>query len=53
MPEAEAALGIEFLERCAVPRQQLGIILIEAGVGITVTGVLLIMFHAFAARDPT
>jgi hypothetical protein len=26
MPEAEAALGIEFLERCAVPRQQLGII---------------------------
>ena len=31
--------------------QQLGIILIEAGVGMTVTGVLLSIFHAFAARD--
>ncbi len=30
--------------------QQLGILLIEAGVGITVTGVLLSIFHAFAAR---
>ncbi|MEM7283362.1 MAG: DUF4040 domain-containing protein [Pseudomonadota bacterium] len=33
-----------------VKGQQLGIILIEAGVGMTVTGVLLIIFHAFAAR---
>ncbi|MFZ9037622.1 MAG: DUF4040 domain-containing protein [Gammaproteobacteria bacterium] len=33
-----------------VKGQQLGIILIEAGVGITVTGVLLSVFHAFAAR---
>ncbi len=34
-----------------VTGQQIGIILIEAGVGITVTGVLLSIFHAFAARD--
>ncbi len=33
-----------------VKGQQIGIILIEAGVGITVTGVLLSIFHAFAAR---
>ncbi|MDJ0812781.1 MAG: DUF4040 domain-containing protein [Woeseiaceae bacterium] len=33
-----------------VKGQQLGIILIEAGVGLTVTGVLLSIFHAFAAR---
>ncbi len=33
--------------------QQLGILLIEAGVGITVTGVLLSVFHAFAARGNT
>ena len=33
-----------------VKGQQMGIILIEAGVGITVTGVLLCVFHAFAAR---
>lgn len=31
--------------------QQLGIILIEAGVGITVCGALLTIFHAFAARE--
>lgn len=30
--------------------QHIGIILIELGVGITVTGVLLCIFHAFAAR---
>lgn len=34
-----------------VKGQQLGIILIEAGVGITVTGVLLSIFHAYAARS--
>ncbi|MDJ0698723.1 MAG: DUF4040 domain-containing protein [Woeseiaceae bacterium] len=33
-----------------VKGQQIGIILIEAGVGITVTGVLLCIYHAFAAR---
>lgn len=31
--------------------QQMGIILIEAGVGITVCGALLSIFHAFAARE--
>ncbi|MEM8769497.1 MAG: DUF4040 domain-containing protein [Pseudomonadota bacterium] len=31
--------------------QQIGIIVIEAGVGITVTGTLLAIFHAFAARE--
>ena len=30
--------------------QQIGILLIEIGVGVTVTGVLLSIFHAFAAR---
>jgi hypothetical protein len=34
-----------------VAGQHLGIILIELGVGLTVTGVLLSIFHAFAARD--
>jgi multicomponent Na+:H+ antiporter subunit B len=34
-----------------VVAQQAGIILIEAGVGIAVTGVLLSIFHAFAARE--
>ena len=34
-----------------VSGQQMGIILIEAGVGMAVTGVLLSIFHAFAARD--
>ncbi len=33
-----------------VAGQQIGIILIELGVGITVTGVLLCVYHAFAAR---
>lgn len=31
--------------------QQLGLLLIETGVGITVTGVLLSIFHAYAARE--
>jgi multicomponent Na+:H+ antiporter subunit B len=34
-----------------VKGQQIGILLIEAGVGISVTGVLLSIFHAFAARE--
>lgn len=33
-----------------VTAQQVGIILIEAGVGMTVTGVLLSVYHAFVAR---
>jgi multicomponent Na+:H+ antiporter subunit B len=49
-------LGANFLDYSVladdpVKGQQLGIILIEAGVGMTVTGVLLSIFHAFAARD--
>ena len=48
-------LGANFLDYSVlqddpVKGQQIGIILIEAGVGITVTGVLLSIFHAFAAR---
>ncbi|MCP5002062.1 MAG: Na(+)/H(+) antiporter subunit B [Hyphomicrobiales bacterium] len=31
--------------------QQLGILLIEAGVGVTVCGALLLIFHAFVARE--
>ena len=34
-----------------VKGQQLGILVIEAGVGITVTGTLLAIFHAFVARE--
>jgi len=50
------ALGSNFLDYSVlattpVAGQQLGILLIEAGVGMTVTGVLLSIFHAFAARD--
>lgn len=51
-------LGAEFLNYSVladspVTGQQLGIILIELGVGMTVTGVLLSIFHAFAAREET
>jgi len=50
------ALGANFLDYSVlsadpVKGQQIGIILIEAGVGITVCGALLSIFHAFAARD--
>ena len=49
-------LGSSFLDYSvlaenSVTGQQLGIIVIELGVGLTVTGVLLSIFHAFAARD--
>lgn len=44
-------LDYSVLSNNPVTGQQLGILLIEAGVGITVTGVLLSIFHAFAARD--
>ncbi|MFT6371310.1 MAG: multicomponent Na+:H+ antiporter subunit B [Gammaproteobacteria bacterium] len=48
-------LGSNFLDYSVlssnpVKGQQMGLMLIEAGVGITVTGVLLSIFHAFAAR---
>lgn len=53
---AGIALGANFLDYSVlaadpVAGQHLGIILIEAGVGMTVTGTLLSIFHAFAARD--
>jgi len=49
-------LGGNFLEYDvlgddAVAARQLGILVIEAGVGITVAGVLLSIYNAFAARD--
>lgn len=43
-------LDYSILSDDPIKGQQLGILLIEAGVGITVTGVLLSIFHAFAAR---
>ena len=43
-------LDYSVLSANPVKGQQLGLLLIEAGVGITVTGVLLSIFHAFAAR---
>ncbi len=49
-------LGGEFLDYSvlsddAVAGQQLGILVIEAGVGMAVCGALLSIFHAFAARE--
>lgn len=44
-------LDYSVLARSAVAGQHLGILLIEAGVGMTVTGALLLIFHAFAARE--
>ncbi|MGD8340097.1 MAG: MnhB domain-containing protein, partial [Gammaproteobacteria bacterium] len=44
-------LDYSVLSADPVKGQQYGIILIEAGVGVTVTGVLLCIFHAFAARE--
>jgi multicomponent Na+:H+ antiporter subunit B len=48
-------MGGNFLDYSAladdpIVGQHVGIILIELGVGITVTGVMLSIFHAFAAR---
>jgi multicomponent Na+:H+ antiporter subunit B len=53
---AAMLLGGNFLDYSVlatdpIAGQHLGLLLIEAGVGITVTGVLLSIFHAFAARD--
>ncbi len=55
---AGIALGGNFLDYSVlasdpVIAQQIGIILIEAGVGITVCGALLSIFHCFAARGTT
>ncbi|MEM7610395.1 MAG: DUF4040 domain-containing protein [Pseudomonadota bacterium] len=44
-------LDYSVLSSNPVKGQQMGIILIEAGVGIAVTGTLLSIFHAFAARE--
>jgi len=53
---AAMVLGGNFLDYSVLAAepakgQHIGIVLIEAGVGITVTGVLLSIFHAFAARE--
>lgn len=53
---AGIVLGGNFLDYSVllsdpVKGQQLGILLIELGVGVTVCGCLLSIFHAFAARD--
>ena len=53
---ASMLLGGNFLDYSVLSAdpvfgQQMGIILIEAGVGITVCGALLSIFHAFAARE--
>ncbi|MDJ0941205.1 MAG: DUF4040 domain-containing protein [Woeseiaceae bacterium] len=43
-------LDYSVLREDPVKGQQLGILLVEVGVGVTVTGTLLSIFHAFAAR---
>jgi multicomponent Na+:H+ antiporter subunit B len=53
---AGLALGGSFLDYSVLAAepttgQHLGILLIELGVGVTVTGVLLTIFHAFAGRE--
>ena len=44
-------LDYSVLSSDPVAGQQIGILLIEAGVGITVCGALLAIFHAFAAHE--
>jgi len=46
-----AFLDYSVLASDPVVGQQIGILVIELGVGLTVTGTLLSIFHAFAARD--
>jgi len=46
-----AFLDYSVLAADPVKGQQMGIIVIELGVGLAVTGTLLSIFHAFAARD--
>ena len=43
-------LDYSVLSSDPVAGQQIGILLIEAGVGMAVCGALLSIFHAFAAR---
>ncbi len=55
---AGIVLGGNFLDYSVladnpVKGQQLGILVIELGVGMTVCGALLLIFHAFAAREPS
>ena len=54
---ASMLLGGNFLDYSVlmtdpIAGQHWGLLLIELGVGMTVTGVLLSIYHAFAARDP-
>ena len=44
-------LDYDLLSQDPVSGQHLGILLVEAGVGITVSSVMLIIFYAFAGRD--
>lgn len=44
-------LNYSLLSASPVAGQHLGILLIEVGVGVTVVGVLVSIFHAFAARE--
>ena len=54
---ASMALGANFLDynvlgKSAVAGQHLGILIIEFGVGVTVFGVMLAVYYAFASRPP-
>jgi multicomponent Na+:H+ antiporter subunit B len=44
-------LDYDLLSQDPVAGQHLGILLVEAGVGITVSSVMLMIFYAFAGRD--
>ena len=44
-------LDYDLLSKDPVSGQHLGILLVEAGVGITVSSVMLMIFYAFAGRD--
>ena len=44
-------LDYDLLSQNAVSGQHLGILLVEGGVGITVSSVMLMIFYAFAGRD--
>ena len=44
-------LDYDLLSQDPVSGQHLGILLVEAGVGITVSSVMLMIFYAFAGRD--
>ena len=51
-------MGYAYLDYAAIDPQHpshgqhLGILIVEAGVGITVTGVMVAIYYAFAARAP-